>query len=148
MQKPKLKRLVGRPSKYTPELAARICARIAEGESLRDLCTGADRKVWPSRFAIYQWLAARSDFRAMYTAARDHQADSLAEEALDAGRTANSGNAAARAVKIRAIQWYTSKVAPRKYGDKLDMNVTGQVTIGDAIEEGRKRVARMREAKT
>jgi len=37
-----------------------------------------------------------------------------------------------------------SKVAPKKYGDKLEMNVTGQVSIGDAIEEGRNRVARMR----
>jgi len=38
-------------------------------------------------------------------------------------------------------KWYTGKVAPKKYGDKLDLNVTGTVTV--AIEEGRQRVARM-----
>ena len=135
---------VGRPSKYTPELAALICKRIAEGESLRDICEGKNKAGMPSRNAVRRWLAESSDFRILHAVARDFMVDSLAEEALHWAKTATAENANARRVYVDTIKWYVSKVAPKKYGDKLDMNVTGQVTIGDAIEEGRKRVARMR----
>jgi hypothetical protein len=52
----------------------------------------------------------------------------------------------ARRLYVDTVKWYVGKVAPKKYGDKLDLNVTGKVTVGDAIEEGRKRVAKMRPA--
>lgn len=32
------KRRTGRPSKYTPELAAELCERMGNGESLRSIC--------------------------------------------------------------------------------------------------------------
>jgi hypothetical protein len=136
---------VGRPSKYTPELAALICKRIAEGESLRSICGS---KGMPSRNAVRRWLAENSEFRIQHAVARDFMVDSLAEEALHWAKTATNKNANARRIYVDAIKWYTGKVAPKKYGDKLDMNVTGQVTIGDAIEEGRKRVARMRDGRS
>ena len=58
--------------------------------------------------------------------------------------TATNKNANARRLCVDTVKWYTGKVAPKKYGDKLDLNVTGKVTVGDAIEEGRKRVARLK----
>ncbi len=48
--KPKKK---GRPSLYTEALAAKICRRLAEGESLRAIC--AD-KVMPAISTVMGWL--------------------------------------------------------------------------------------------
>jgi hypothetical protein len=58
-------------------------------------------------------------------------------------KTATHKNANDR-LYVDTVKWYVGKVAPKKYGDKLDLNVTGKVTVGDAIEEGRKRVAKLR----
>ncbi len=49
----------GRPSLYTESLAARICRRLAEGESLRAIC--AD-KVMPDKATVLRWLADEGRF--------------------------------------------------------------------------------------
>jgi hypothetical protein len=65
-------------------------------------------------------------------------------EALHLAKTETPKNVNARRLYVDTVKWYVGKVAPKKYGDKLDLNVTGKVTVGDAIEEGRKRVARLK----
>jgi hypothetical protein len=140
-----VKRRPGRPSKYTPELAASICRRIADGESLRSICGS---KGMPSRYAVLRWQSESSEFRTQYVTARDAMVDALAEEALHLAKTATAANALARRLYVDTIKWYVGKVAPKKYGDKLDLNVAGKVTVGDAIEEGRKRLARIRDGRS
>jgi hypothetical protein len=136
---------IGRPSKYTPELAASICRRIADGESLQTICGS---KGVPGRHAVRRWVTENSEFRTLYVTARDDMVDALAEEALHLAKTATEKNANARRLYVDTVKGYVGKVAPKKYGDKLDMNVTGKVTIGNAMEEGRKRVARMRDGRS
>lgn len=45
---------------------------------------------------------------------------------LDAAEKTNANNANAMRVKISAYQWRASKLQPRRYGDKLDLNIGGQ----------------------
>lgn len=49
-EKPKM----GRPSKYTPELASEICERLSNGEPLRQICRDEHMPSW---VAIYDWMA-------------------------------------------------------------------------------------------
>ncbi len=67
---------MARPSKYSDEIAAEICQRIAEGECLPAVCR--DPKM-PSKRAVMKWLTLpeHQTFRAMYAAAREMQADAL-----------------------------------------------------------------------
>ncbi len=44
----------GRPSLYTEALAAKICRRLAEGESLRAICRD---KAMPDEATVPRWLA-------------------------------------------------------------------------------------------
>ena len=44
---------IGRPSKYTPELAAEICERLGNGEPLRQICRDAHMPAWQK---IYEWM--------------------------------------------------------------------------------------------
>ncbi len=71
----------GRPSLYTEALAAKICARLAEGETLRAICRD---KAMPDKATVLRWLAdkAKIDFRDQYVRAREMQADALFDEAL------------------------------------------------------------------
>jgi len=56
-----------------------ICDRLAEGESLRDIC--ADPAM-PARATIFRWLARNEEFRREYALARECYAEGLMDEIL------------------------------------------------------------------
>ncbi len=76
------KRKVGRPSLYTDKLAARICRRLAEGESLRAIC--AD-KAMPAISTVMGWLfdGNHDGFSEQYARAREAQAEVRTDESVD-----------------------------------------------------------------
>jgi hypothetical protein len=109
----------GRPSKYTDELATTICERIAEGESLRRICSADDM---PDRKTILRWLAdERNGFAAKYAHARNLQAEAMDELIHDIGDGVLTGLYDPHAAKVAlgAYQWRASKLAPKKYGDRV-----------------------------
>ena len=77
--KPKARRGRGRPTRYTPEVAADICTRLAGGESLRAICRDG---AMPSFSAVINWLfdGEHDEFVAQYTRAREAQAEVWADE--------------------------------------------------------------------
>jgi hypothetical protein len=125
---------MGRHSTYSQKVADTICLRLADGESLRTIC--ADESM-PSRSTVLEWLAdeSKADFRAKYACAREAQADLLAEEIVQIADTPRIGVKTTtkasgvettegdmvehRRLQILARQWYASKLAPKKYGDKV-----------------------------
>jgi hypothetical protein len=121
----------GRPSDYSDELADAICERIAEGESLRDICSEDDM---PDKRTVLRWLRKEEykDFRTQYAHAREQQADEFLElmsEIADddsndtqPGAFGQVGNAAAVSrskLRIDNLRWRMEKQAPKKYGTKL-----------------------------
>lgn len=125
----------GRPSTFAQEVADAICARLAEGESLRAICRDADM---PEMRTVMRWLdAADADgFRQQYARAREVGMDAMAEELLDiadeaevvqkVGRdgetmevTFDSTAVARNRLRVDTRKWLLSKMAPKKYGDKL-----------------------------
>ncbi len=64
--KPKKK---GRPSLYTEALAAKICQRLAEGETLRAICRD---KAMPDKANVLRWLGdkKKADFRDQHVVRR------------------------------------------------------------------------------
>lgn len=121
---------MARPSDYTQETADLICERISEGESLRKIC--ADDEM-PNKATVFRWLAAHAEFRDQYAHAREAQADSLADEILDIaddsrldtyidenGNTRTDQEVIGRSrLRVDARKWLASKMAPKKYGDKV-----------------------------
>ena len=70
----------GRPTTYTPELAAEICSQIADGQSLRKICRAEHM---PAMSSVFLWLSKNPEFSDQYAKARDIQADAMAEDMLD-----------------------------------------------------------------
>ena len=108
--------MTGRPSLYTPELAAEICRRLAEGESLRAICRDEGM---PSAPAVLGWRDAEPAFAEQYAHARDLQADAIAEQALDEATKATDPGLGRLAFDAR--KWFASKVAPKRYGDRMQL---------------------------
>ncbi|WP_422016378.1 hypothetical protein [Reyranella sp.] len=133
--------MAARPTQFSEALAAEICRRLADGELLCDICRPARM---PSRDTVRRWQSEHGPFRDRYAIARDQQADALAEEAIQIARNADADSVAVCRLQIDTIKWLIAKIAPRRYGDKLLPDATVKVSIGEAIEKGRERVARLR----
>jgi hypothetical protein len=116
----------GRPSLYTEELAELICERLMEGESLRRICTAEDM---PHRVTVLRWLASDEEFRAKYAAARELQADAMDDLITELIETCTPESAPPDRVRLAALQWRAAKLAPKKYGDKLDLNQASKEKI-------------------
>lgn len=143
----------GQPSAYTPELAAKVCEHIANGLSLRAIAAIPDM---PATSTIMAWLdGARPEFSEQYARAREAQADKMAEDIIAIAdeectmiRASKHGldgdddgmqevvfdtTAVARnRLRVDARKWLASKLAPKKYGDKIQNEHTG--AGGGAIE--------------
>lgn len=111
---------IGRPSIYTPELATEICARMSEGRSLRSVCRDEDM---PNLSTVVRWFKEtdKQDFCAQYAKAREAMADAMADEALELADNCDPdpGPVGKARLQIDTRKWLLSKVAARKYGDKL-----------------------------
>lgn len=129
--------MTGRPSSFTQDVADEICTRIAAGESLRGICRDDNL---PDAATVFRWLASNDEklngFREQYARARDIQADALVDEILeisddatndwmerngkdDEGYQLNGEHVQRSRLRVDSRKWFASKVAPKKYGDKL-----------------------------
>jgi hypothetical protein len=114
---------MGRPSDYTPETADAICEEIADGRSLRSIC---DADSMPNKATVFRWLAAQPEFRDQYACAREAQADSYVDDITDIADRAKPDDAAVARLRIDARKWAASKLKPKAYSDKVDLNLGGQ----------------------
>ena len=106
--------MIGRPSDFTQALADTICARIAEGESLRAMCLD---DALPCERTIYRWLNANEHFCQQYAQARKTWADAQIEEIVAVSRDPELG-ADHKRVQIDTLKWAMGKLNG-KYSDKV-----------------------------
>jgi hypothetical protein len=110
------KRKQGRPTKYNSALADEICERLAHGETLRKMVLDDHM---PASSAIYRWLDSNESFKEQYAQARVRQADYYAEMIIDESFGAH--DASIGRLRMDALKWASSKIAPKKYGDKIEL---------------------------
>ena len=128
---------VGRPTDYNGAIAAAICSELAMGKSLRSVCAKPEM---PCMTAVFTWLAKHKEFAEQYARAKEESADALVEDMLaiaDDGLndtyTDEDGNDRTMAdviqrskLRVDTRKWIASKLKPKKYGDKVQQEVTGK----------------------
>jgi hypothetical protein len=112
---------MGRPSDYTQELADSICARLAEGMSLRTICKADDM---PDASTVFRWLRTKEDFCEQYTRAKEESTEALSEDMLEIADD-KDGDPQRDRLRIETRKWLASKLKPKKYGDKVDLTHSG-----------------------
>ena len=141
----------GRPSTYTQEIADEICAGLAEGKSLRTVCSAEHL---PCVATVFNWFRTKEGFLEQYTRAKEESADALTDEMLDIADDgsndwmANNSDEEGKLnyqingehiqrsrLRIETRKWLSSKLKPKKYGDKITTEHTGVVGL-IPIEEG------------
>ena len=140
---------MARPSDYTPELASEICAKLAEGQSLRTVCK---EESMPCTSSVFNWFRKHPEFLEQYTRAKEESADAMAEEVLDIADDAtndwmskNAGDDVAFSfngehvqrsrLRIETRKWLMAKMKPKKYGEKVMQEITGKDGGAIKVEE-------------
>lgn len=123
------------PVMFSEEIFDAICERIAQGESLREICAAEDM---PHRRTVLRWMRNDPSLSHQYAHAREEQADLIVDEILaiaddargdwsdgENGPRFNAENVQRSRLRIEARKWQASKLAPKVYGDRqfLDMSV-------------------------
>lgn len=105
-----------------------VLEQIAEGKSIRQTGT--------STATVWRWAESNPTFASQYARAMEQRADVHAErieqtaaELLDGTRT----DAQAARTAIDALKWTASKLRPKRYGDRVqvDADMTLRVTVED-----------------
>lgn len=101
-------------SKRTPEIERQVLERLAAGESLRAICSNG----FPvAESSVREWVITDAAFAAQYAHARDIGLDCRADAMIERAMTAP--DAALGRLAFDADRWYLSKMAPKRYGEKL-----------------------------
>lgn len=134
---------------FSQDAVDEVCERIAEGEALNTIC--ADSHL-PSVTTIFKWLAAYPEFANSYASAREAQAELFAEQIMaisDDGSAdytlksidgsyevkVDQENIQRSRLKVDTRKWIASKLKPKVYGDRQQLDINGTLTISEASEE-------------
>lgn len=121
--KPKTGKSRGRPTVYTEDYANTICERISNGETLRAIC----RDLGLSHSTVIEWTLNNKTFADQYTQARLKQADAYADMILD--EAFNAHDAQIGRLRVDALKWVASKLAPKRYGDRVEIESKSEQAI-------------------
>lgn len=125
---PKKAKPKGRPAtEFDPAIANAICERLISGESLRHICGSPRKPGIPDISVVFRWITTNEDFAAQYAHAREVQGEVYADRAVHEALTA--GDASIGRLRMDALKWAASKLAPKKYGDKIEHEHKGGVTL-------------------
>lgn len=125
---------------YSAALAGQICARLADGESLRRICSDESM---PTKTSVFRWLIEHKSFSDQYAKAREEQAELMADELLEIAddgtndfktivqngqekEVFDSEHVQRSRLRIDTRKWIASKLLPKKYGEKITQEVTGK----------------------
>jgi hypothetical protein len=109
---------------YTTEQAAKFCAAIADGGSLRSVCK---KTGMPSKATVFRWLREQPEFVKLYEVATDERADTIIDEIVDIADNCKADADSIRKAKLRihARVEQAQRMKPRKYGNQLQLTGAG-----------------------
>jgi len=129
----------------TDAVVFELLERIADGESLRAICRDDHM---PDKATVFRWLADDAELRDQYARARETQADSIFDEIIEiaddarndwmekldaegqsAGWVLNGDHVQRSRLRIDARKWMAGKLRPKVYGDKVEHEHKGGLTV-------------------
>lgn len=112
---------IGRPTTYTEQKAADFCGRIADGNSMVRVCMSEDM---PDKATVFRWLAIHESFRDSYARACAERREVRKEQLLDIPERDDIDPQRLRLLSDN-IKWVLAKEEPKKYGDKVQQEISG-----------------------
>jgi hypothetical protein len=158
-KKPKAKKPTGRgrgaPSIYSKAVAQRICDELAKGVPLLTICKIPGM---PKYATVRKWEQEKPDFIALSTRAREIGCHAMADECVEiaddsrndyqathdaegdeSGSRFNSEHVQRARLRIDTRMRLIGKWLPKVYGEKQQVELSGQVDLAAGLLAARKR---------
>lgn len=121
------------------DVKTEIIRRMSGGESLRAICRDEGM---PAHSTVIDWVNADADFADQYARARDERADVYFDRLDEVSEAAENAPDAVKVAGLRLkadnIKWQLARMAPKRYGDKLELG--GALDLNSKIERITRRV--------
>lgn len=115
------------------EIQQEIIRRMCGGESLRAICRSEG---YPAPSTVILWTNTNSEFAEQYARAREERADVYFDRLDGVSDEAVTAETAVQVAGLRLkadnIKWQLARMAPKKYGDKLELG--GGLELHQKIE--------------
>lgn len=113
---------------YSPETGDLICAMVAEGKTVRQIaehlgCSLGGLLYWVGNDKCLTTDGSR--LSEQYARARDIASDLLEADIMTAAYTVTPDSAPADRVRIDALKWIAARRSPKRYGDRVQQELTG-----------------------
>jgi len=150
------------PFQFDQAIADRICELLATTSKglaaiLEYLTDNKEFDKVPSTATVYKWLESTPSFAESSARARLLQADTLADLAMKVAETPivgtttqdmewgvstkTSDNVQRSQLIVQTILKRIGQLNNKKYGEKLDMNVTGELSLAERVQKAREKAA-------
>lgn len=141
------KRPRGRPTVRTDDLIEEVLEWIGDGNTLRAFCRRPGK---PKRRTVDDWRAADKLFSARFARAREDGAHEIAERCYELANKEPPRDKLGR-IDGAWVQWRRNQIDhllkllakwfPKLYGDRVEIEHSGQIDLADAIRKARERAA-------
>ena len=117
-----------------------LLVQIETGKSMREVCR---MDGMPDHGTVIRWMRDDAGLATKYARARMAQADVLFDrmEAVEEAVSAGTMDSHAARVVLDSMRWRASKLAPKIYGDRLDVSVSDtRISISGALQAAQARL--------
>jgi hypothetical protein len=117
-----------------------LLVQIETGKSMREVCR---MDGMPDHGTVIRWMRDDAALATKYARARMAQADVLFDrmEAVEEAVSAGTMDSHAARVVLDSMRWRASKLAPKIYGDRLDVQVSDtRISISGALQAAQSRL--------
>lgn len=110
-----------------------VIEKVLDGTTLRE----AVKECGFTPMTFNRELQADKDAAVTYARALEIKADLIADEIIHIADTAEDASKARNQIDSR--KWVASKLYARRYGERIDLNVTQTIDVGITLQEARSR---------
>lgn len=124
-----------------PEITFKLIGKILE-DMIEEGITPAIRRAGITVGDFFGYMNKRPELMNVYISNQQTRAEVMADDIIG---ISDDDNIPVDRVKVKVLsrQWFSSRILYRKYGDKLSVDHTHHVDIKGAIDDAKKRVARI-----
>jgi len=115
-----------------------LAQRLLRGESLKESIAST----FKDGRKLYEAVSRNPKLRSIYDVAMICRADLLAHEIVEISDSKDDPQRARNRIDSR--KWLASKLMPRRYGDRLELSVQGEISINEALAAAHSRVQALR----
>ena len=119
---------MARPSEYDFELCKLICDELADGDNIKSILKQSKYPDWST---FRRWKNENEELRTLYINSQQDKAIALENEIDDVMQGLKDGtyDASTANVLIQTLKWKMAKFYPKVFGEKVDIEQSGSLTL-------------------